>query len=336
MPSDPRSAAAVAAVQRPREAFQSAVAATLEEVRVYLDTHQSAAADRLAVLAAELGPVGARHIDVPRLAAVLTAEPAVAPATHTVLARALATLRDVASRGDEAHVVDLVTGDSLYGRVTDRLAELGRAMGAARVVDAARGGRYRPSEHDPWLVRFPFALWAQGERAVAPPIVIEVDGTDLRPAGLAEFLDGAMKIVLVVRGEASPAPLVRLVTPRTFVAQVTDERVVARLAAWNGPGIVGLMPPGSARFVHDPAGGATLAARLAVMDIPALDHRKRAGPFTVAQQREELDQLQALQSAAVAPAAPAAAAAATAAAESADPVDRLAAWLLRQADLSGV
>jgi N-acetylglucosamine kinase-like BadF-type ATPase len=113
--------------------------------------------------------------------------------------------------------------------------------------------------------------------------------------------------------------------------------VVARLAAWNGPGIVGLMPAGSARFVHDPAGGASIGARLTVTDLPALDHRKRAGPFTVAQQREELEQLAALQSAATAaPAVPAIAAAAATAAESADPVDKLAAWLLRQTDLSGV
>lgn len=332
MPSDPRSAAALAAVHGPREAFQSAVAATFEEVRVYLDTHRSVADDRLAVLAAELGPLGAQYIDVGRLAAVLTAEPVVAPATHAVLKRALAVLRDVAARGDEAYVLDLPTGESLYGRVTDRLAELGRAMGSARVADAARKGRYRPAEHDPWLARLPYPLWTQAERAVSPPLVIELDGTDLRPGGLAEFLDGALKIVLVVRGESSPAPLVRLVTPRTFVAQVTDESAIARLAAWNGPGIVGLMPAGSARFVHDPTGGDALGARLTVTDIPAVDHRKRAGPFSAAQQREELEQLAALHSAA-APAAPVVTAAA---AESADPVDKLAAWLLRQTDLSGV
>jgi hypothetical protein len=332
MPSDTRSTAALAAVQRPRETFQSAIAGTLEDVRVYIDTHRSAADDRLAVLAAELGPVGTQHIDVARLAAVLTAEPAVAPATHAVLARAFDVLREVASRGDEAHVLDLPPGESLYGRVTDRLAELGRGMGAARVAEAARSGRYRASEHDPWLARFPYARWTQAERAVAPPLVIELDGADLRPAGLAEFLDGAMKIVLVVRGETSPAPLARLVTPRTFVAQVTDEKVATRLAAWNGPGIVGLMPAGSARFVHDPAGGAALAARLAVTDMPAFDHRKRSGAFSAAQQREELEQLVALQSAAAATAA----AAPAQVTGSADPVDKLAAWLLRQADLSGV
>jgi hypothetical protein len=34
--------------------------------------------------------------------------------------------------------------------------------------------------------------------------VVEVDGGDLQAGGLAEFLDGAQKIVLVVRGPAPP------------------------------------------------------------------------------------------------------------------------------------
>jgi len=328
MPSDPRTAAAFAALKASRERFQSAVAATLEEVRVYLDTHRSAADDRLAVLAAELGPIGARHIDVGRMAALVAAGPAVAPATQAVLARALDVLREVASRGDDGFVLDVPPGESLFGLVTDRYAELGRAMGAARVVDAARNGRYRPADHDRWLARFPFASWSQAERAVAPPLVIELDGADLRPAGLAEFLDGAARVVLVVRGETSPAPLVRLVTPHTFVAQTADASVIARLAAADGPGIVALMPAGAARFVHDPAAGPVLAARLTVEEIPSPDHRKRSGASSVTQQREELDQLRALRSAATAvpvvPDAPIA------------PVDKLAAWLLQQADLSGV
>ena len=333
MPSDPRTAAALAALQAPRDTFASAVAATLEELRVYLDTHQGEADNRLSVLAAELGLVGSRHIDVARLAGVLTPAPTMAPAAHGVLARTLDVLQSVAARGDAGYVLDVPPGESLYGMTTERLAQLGRAMGAARVADAARKGRYRPSEHDRWLGRFPFSAWSQAERAVAPPLVIEVDGADLRPGGLAEFLDGNLKIVLVVRGETSPAPLVRLVTPRTFVAQSADESAMARLVAWNGPGIVGLVPAGAARFVHDPAAGSVLGARLAITEVPALDHRKRAGPFSVAQQREELEQLAALQSAAAAAPAAAATGAAT---ESADPVDKLAAWLMQQADLSGV
>lgn len=334
MPSDPRTAAALTALQAPREAFESAVAATLEELRVYLDTHQGEADDRLAVLAAELGPLGSRHIDVARLASVLTAEPSVLPAAQTVLARALDVLQEVAAGGDDGYLLDLPAGESLYGRATDHFAALGRAMGAARVADAARNNRYRPSDHDRWLARFPFSSWSQAERAVAPPVVIEVDGADLRPSGLAEFLDGAVRIVLVVRGETSPAPLVRLVTPRTFVAQTTDAAAVKRLGAWDGPGIVGLMPESAARFVHDPSAGAAIAARLVIDEIPSPDHRKRTGAFTVAQQGEELEQLRALQSAAASATAVPVASAATAA--SADPVDKLAAWLLQQADLSGV
>lgn len=331
MPSDPRTAAALAALAAPREAFRSAVVATLEDVRVYLDTHRAVSDDRLAVLAAELGPVGAQHFDVDRLASLLTAEPAAPPAAYAAMERALAVLKDVSGRGDQGYVLNLASGESLYGRTTDLLAELGRAMGAARVADAARHGRHEPADHDRWLAAFPFGSWSQAERAVAPPVVIEVDGADLRPAGLAEFLDGVARVVLVVRGATSPAPLVRLVTPRTFVAQTTDEAVVARLASWNGPGIVGLMPEGTARFVHDPSAGTALAARLVVSDMPDLDHRKRSGPFTVAQQKDEIEQLRALHAAATAaPAAPAAAA------EAADSVDKLAAWLLQQTDLSGV
>lgn len=333
MPSDPRTAAALAALQPARESFASAVAATLEELRVYLDTHQSEAGDRLAVLAAELGPVGTQHIDVERLARVLTPEPTVPPAVHAVLVRALEALRAVADEGEDGFVLDVPPGESLYAMVADRLARLGRAMGATRVATAAREGRYRPAEHDRWLERFPFGSWNQAERAVAPPLVVEVDGADLRPAGLAEFCDGLTKIVLVVRGDATPAPLVRLVTPRTFVAQSAEEGVIARLVAWNGPGVVGLMPAGTARFVHDPAAGAALAARLVVGELPSLDHRKRAGPFTAAQQREELEQLQSLQAAAAA--APVAAAV-TAPPREEDPAGKLAAWLLQQADLPGV
>ena len=328
MPSDARTTAALAALAPSRERYRSALAATLEEVRVWLDQHQTAATDRTAQLAAELGLVGARHLDAKRLAAVLGGEASVEPASHGVVARALEVLSALAARGDDAFVLDLPGGEPLYQAVTARLAELGRAMGAARVVDLARSGRYRPVVHDGWLEAFPFGLWSQAERELAPPLVIELDGAELRASALAEFLDGGVKIVLVARGETSPAPLVRLVSPHTFVAQDVNGAALSRLAAWSGPGVAGLLGATAARFVHDPSVNGGLAARLAIAEIPALDPKRRAGPFSVAQQRDELDQLKALVTAAAAtpvvPVAPAA-----------DPVDKLAAWLLQQADLAG-
>jgi hypothetical protein len=331
MPSDERTARALAALAATRDQYRSALAATLEEVRVYLDTHRSAAADRLAQLGAELGPVGVQHIDVRRFASVIGSEPAVEPASQAVMTRALDVLNELSARPDEAFMLVLARGDNLYQTVSALLADFGRAMGAARVVDLARSGRYRPSEHDGFLHAYPFGMWSQSERQLAPPVVIELDGADLRPGGLAEFLDGAQKIVLVVRGESSPAPLVRLVTPRTFVAQTTDAALLPRLVSWEGPGLVGLMPAASAHFVHDPAAGNGLASRLTVTEIPT-NGKRRAGPFTSAQQQEELAQLKALQATAQVAAAPVGA---PETAAPADPVDKLAAWLLQQADLSG-
>jgi hypothetical protein len=329
MPSDASVAAALAALAPARERYRSALAATLEEIRVWLDTH-GAAGGGAAELATELGPVGSRHVDAGKLAAILgiggESEPA---ATRAVIARAAKVLGVLASAGDEAFVVSLAAGVNLYRAVDIRLATLGRAMGAARVVDLARSGRYRPAVHDAWLEAFPFGLWSQAERELAPPLVVELDGADLRAAPLAEFLDGAVKIVIVARGETGPAPLVRLVTPRTFVAQGGDGAALSRLASWSGPGITAVLA-GGARFVHDPAVNGGLAARLTIAELPPLDPKRRAGPFTVAQQREELDQLKALQSA-----ASAASSTAVPSPTEASAADRLAAWLLQQADLAG-
>jgi hypothetical protein len=334
MPSDARTTAAVAALAPVRDRFRSALAATLEEVRAWLDSHRSTAGDQVAQLATELGPVGARYVDAGKLSAALGLEPDAAPAAHGVIGRALTVLVAMSEAADDAWVVELNAGVNLYRAVDIQLASLGRAMGAARVVDLARSGRYNPAVHDAWLEAFPFGLWSQAERELAPPVVVELAGADLRATALAEFLDGGVKIVLVARGETSPAPLVRLVAPRTFVAQDPEAAVVSRLAAWNGPGIAALLPNGAARFVHDPSQAGGLAGRLAVRDVPALDPKRRAGPFTVAQQREELEQLKALQSAASAASLePAGSAGPPGAAASA--ADKLAAWLLQQADLAG-
>ncbi len=331
MPSDDRQQVAMAALAGPRNRYRSVLATTLGEVRAHLDRHQMEADDRVSQLAAELGDVGSRLVNVKRLASVMLAEPAVQPATREAMRRALAVLEDLAARSDEAFALDLAPGEGLYQAAATLLGDFGRAMGAARVVDAARSGRYRPAEHDRYLRAFPFGQWSQAERLLGPPIVIALDGADLRPAGLAEFLDGNVKIVLIARGETSPAPLVRLITPHAFVAQTDDPAVIARLGKTDGPGVVALMPPHSARFVHDPAAGAALGQRLTVGEVPSLDGKRRSGPFTAAQQREELDQLKALQAAA---AAPTGGPLVTGTAGT-DPVDKLAAWLLQQADLSG-
>ena len=330
MPSDPRTTAALAALAAGRSRYHSALAATVDGVRAWLDGHRADASARLDRLQSEFGALAGRMFDVDRLAAVLTNGQPVDPATVAVVEGAHAVLEELAAQADDVSPVVVPAGGSLGETVGRALARIGRAMGAARTVELARQGRYRATEHQGYLDAFPFGAWSHEERRLAPPLVVRVAGPDLRPAALAEYLDGGVKLVLVVDAPATPAPLVRVITPGVFVAQAADPAVVERLAAWDGPGVVALMPDGAAAFTHDPSAGAAIGARLNVTAPPEGQALRRVGPFTVTQQRDELRQLAALAAAAAAE-APGANADQPARAD-ADPVGRLAAFLLREAD----
>jgi len=296
MPSDPRVAAvasaALADLAAPLERFRSAALAAAVEVRALLATLDTGADARLERLRAELGPFAAGRIDPARFGALLSGGPGADPATRGHVEAALETLRTVAARIEEIVAVEVPPGGDLRRAAVDALAGAGRAFGAALAVQHARGGWYRSAEHDALLLAFPFAEWNRAERRLAPPLVIQVDGADLRAAALADLLDGAVKIVLLVRGPCAPAPLVRLVTPGTFVMQTGDVADLARVAACDGPAVAALVPEGAACFVHDPAAAA--AARLTVSHLPADPPRRALGGLSAWQQAEELAQLAAL------------------------------------------
>jgi hypothetical protein len=202
------------------------------------------------------------------------------------------------------------------------------------VVELSRTNRYRHSEHAKYFSSFPFAEWNATERRIAPPLVVMVDGKDLNVAGLAEFLDGALKIVLIVRGSSSPAPLVRLITPNTFVVQAVDHSALERLARWEGPGIAALMSETAARFEHDP--GAAASELFTVGFLPEPKVLKPMGGISASQQTEELEQLKTLCESARVAMAGAGTTAKESASGTADPADKLAAWLLQRADLADV
>ncbi len=310
-----------------QDRFLSALSTTAESVRVLLDDTRAAVDGQFGRLAAEFGALGPTYLDVGKLAAVISSGPTVSPAALAVVERAHQVLEELGARA--SYTATVPPGGSLDDTVGAVLADVGRAMGAARVVDLARRDAYRASEHERYLEAFPFSLWSTAERRLAPPLIIGVAGADLRPSALAEYLDGGVKLVLIVEGPATPAPLVRLITPGVFVAQASDLSVLDRLAAWEGPGVVAVLPESSAAFVHDPSGGSELGGRLTVSAQPAGGSLHRVGPFTVTQQRDEVRQLSEL----AARHAPVAVAAATDTSQGADdPVGKLAAWLLAQAD----
>jgi hypothetical protein len=180
-------------------------------------------------------------------------------------------------------------------------------------------------------------LWSRRERDLAPPIVVEVDGADLRPGGLTEFLDGAQKIVLVVRGASPPAALARLITPGLLVMQTEDPADLAALTETDGPAIAALVTGDACRFVHLPTtdGG---RGRLSVHHMPPSEPKRALGGISVFQQTEAMRHLAALAaggtSGTVRVADPSGDGA-TASVPAASAADSLAAWILRQADMPG-
>ncbi len=331
MPSDDRVELALAALAGQRDAFRAALGTTAEQVQSFLNENRGSENGKANRIASELGPFAAGRFDTDRLATLFESELHVDGLTLETIEQARDTITELAKRNHDLFVTHVKPGGDIRDTVARALEEIGRAFGAVRIFELTKSGSHRGNEHARSLGSFPFVKWSKGERRLAPPLVVTVDGADLRAERLAEFLDGAQKLVLVVRGSCAPAPLVRLITPSTFVIQTTDGSGLDRLAAHDGPGIGALVPGDAALFVHDPAGGAQIAARLTVTRLPERDPRMSIGGLSGQQQAEELRQLRAL---AAAPAASGPSGEAAAPAAPSQPVDKLAAWLLSQANFN--
>ena len=322
MPSDDRIRAALAAVAPQLATFRSAAIAALEHARAVLAP--SGGVDRVRL---ELGALGAR-LDAARFAGIANGGPALDATTRERIERARKVLESLATASDDAFLVDVPDGASLYEAVRESLARLGRVFGLAATIDLARTGRYVPEVHDRAVDAWPFELWSTRDRRNAPPLVVRLSGADLSLGNLANVLDGSVHIVLCVRSEAAPARLVRLITPNTFVTQVNDPQALARFTAYNGPAIAAVFDTDAACFTHDPARGPALWQRLTIELQPAGPSRKRASTLTQWQQNEELQQLAAL---ATRPTLSATPVDSLVPAGEGDPAERLASWLLGEA-----
>jgi hypothetical protein len=333
--TDERAARALEILGKAREDFQSALVATSEELRGLLDDGSATAEARAERTAAELGAFAVGHIDIERFASFQTTGEPVAVSVAPRLEAASRTLRSLLEQNDDLYFLRVEPGADLRDAVSSGLGRAGRAFGAARSVELARAGKYDEVAHGGWLDSFPPALWSRRERDLAPPLVVEVDGADLRPGGLAEFLDGAQKIVLVVRGTAPPAALARLITPGLLVVQAEDPADLAVMSETVGPAIAALVTGDACRFVHLPAADGT-RGRLSVHHMPASEPKRALGGISAFQQTEAMRHLAALAAGwgpattqVVAPSGDGA----TAPLPMASAADTLAAWILRQADM---
>ena len=333
MPSDDRIAKALEAVTAARETFTSSVALSAEEVRGILEREQGVNENPQVRLAHELGPFAAGRIDLDRLAPFVGANKKLDGSKRAQIEAAYEALKKVKKAGDEIFVTRVPLDGYLRGAVFSALGRAGTAFGAARSVEWVLHDLAHPEGVDDALEGFPPDVWNRFERGYAPPLVVEVEGQDFRPASLAELLEGAQKIVLVVNGPAAPAPLVRLITPGVTVIQTDDPADLAALAAGDGPGIAAIMPEGCAKFVHVPGEGKAIDERLTVSYVPETEPKKALGAISAFLQTEELRQLVALGSR-VEPVMAVSPEPETTAPEM-DEAGQLAAWLINQAGFSG-
>ncbi|MBM3267029.1 MAG: hypothetical protein FJZ01_05200 [Candidatus Sericytochromatia bacterium] len=321
-----RGARALEALAGPLDEFGGALRATRDALRARLPRGE-APAERLAQLAAELGPFATGRIDLDRFAALFGTQVAPSAPGADGIARAVAALEALLAEGDQLVRLRVAPGGSLYDTVNRGLEHAGAAFAAAREARALLDGSGDAPRGE--VGGLAFRHWSRAERRLAPPLVVEVAGADLRAGGLAEFLDGGVKIVLLVDGPSAPAPLARLVAPGVWVLQTADGSDLDRFAAWPGPGIAAWVSADAAVFSHDPAGGLAPWQRIAVASLPEAAPRNPIGGASVAQQVAELQILASLAQ------RPEGGEAAAPAADG-DTAGKLAAWLLRNADLSGL
>lgn len=330
MPSEDRSAEVLQVLGPATQAFHSAVVAAVDELRTYIAAHRPHA-DTVEAARAMLGSFGMGRIDGEAFSALFGTNGQLTPEELARLDQALEVLRDFATRGDDLYRIRVQPGVDLRDSVRGALAARGRVFAVARGVEMIRTGRGL-SEPDDDAGGFPFRHWNRAERQIAPPLVIEVEGGDLLVSGLAEYLEGRMKIVLLVNAPSPEAPLARLIAPNVFVQQTSDASKLGAFAAFDGPAIAAVVPAASAQFTYDPSAGARFEQRLKVESPATGEARHAIGAVSAAAQSADAEWLRQLNdvSSRMVEQAPS-----PAAAEPVTPADTLAAWLLRQTDLTG-
>jgi hypothetical protein len=331
MPSDDSLVtAALAELSEPAEAFHSALARAVEELRTFVARHRVGDADPAALVAMELGAFGDGRVDANRFAALASQPEAVDVGDLHEVERTLELLISAEAKGTDLLRARVPRAGDLREVVSRALADIGRVFGEIRRITPVLEGHGEITGGDSLPNGYPFARWTRAERSVAPPLFVELDGGDLNVAGLSEFLDGSQKIVLVVQGSAPPAPLARLLSPGVFVMQTLDPAALAAVATTGGPAVVAVGTEGLVPFTHDPAAGSCYAERIAIEHIPAADDLSLKD-FRQSEALKHLSELATSRTptATTGNGQPAA----VAADEDAAPADRLAGWLLQQAGL---
>jgi len=321
MQSEEQKACALGAVRSRIDQFHAALTVTYEQVRGLLAGTGDAEADR----SEALGFFARGKVNLERFNAFAPTARRIEAQAEAPVRAALEVLGSLLAEGDNLFILNIEEGRGLGHSLGMRLAHIGRAFAAARIVELAKNGAYKEDKHAESLLRFPYATWNSAERAVAPALVVSVSGADFKPSSIVPLLDTNMKIVFLVGGDAPAAALARVISPRVFVQQITAEADLKAFTAYKGIAVAAFLPDTAVSFMHDPASGSTTYERFVAITFPKEVRKRSIGGISPAQQAEDYTLLESLS---VPPEIAGEAAS--------DPAGKLSAWLLSQANLAGL
>jgi hypothetical protein len=319
MPSDERKQIALEAIRPRIEQFHSALAVTADQVRGLLAGSNNTENDQ----SEALGFFAKGKVNIERFASFTPRAARIDAAAEAPIRAAQEVLKSLLAQGDELFIIQTEEGKGLGHQLSVRLASIGRAFAAARVIDMAKSGAYKEDKHAATLERFPYAKWNSSERALAPALLVEVSGADFKPSAIVPLLDTNMKIVFNVSGDAPAAALSRVISPGVFVQQDTGSASLEAFTAFNGIAVAAFLPTTAVNFVHDPSAGSTTYERFVAVTFPKEVRKRAIGGISPAQQAEDYTLLESLS---VPPEIAGDAAS--------DPAGKLSAWLLNQTNLS--
>jgi hypothetical protein len=321
MPSEKRNEIALQAIRAQIDRFRSALSVTSNQVKALLSGPKCTEDDQTVAL----GLFAKDKVNSEKFASFTAKNHPLDVAAEVPISAAQEVLISLLSQGDKLFIIDAEKGSELGHQLSVRLASIGRAFAAARIIDLAKNGAYKEDKHAVTLKKFPYALWNSSERALAPGLLVKVSGFDFKPSSIVPLLDTNMKIVFCVSGDAPAAALSRVISPGVFVQQETGETNLDGFAAFKGIAIAALLPPTAVSFVHDPSAGTTTYQRFTSITFPNEVKKRVVGGISSAQQSEDYGLLECLS------VPPDIAGEATA-----DPAGKLSAWLLHKTDLSSL
>lgn len=335
MPSDQPLEGALRFTAEARERFLSSVRLTADQVGAHIRSHgapASAAVDRVAV---ELGAFAAGRVDAGRIAALASDEVALSDVAIGRLRAAGDVLAEIGGLEPRDFVIRVRDGQDLATEVITAMSHLGRAFVAAELANRVRlgGSPGADASSDEAIEDRHPRDWRSGAHEVAPPLVVVDSGGRIDLAPLRSVLEGNACIVMICGAGCPPAVLVPLLSPRVRLLQTTDIGDLDDLPTCEGPTVVAIVPEGAGVWLHSPVDDHGSGARIAVRHLPEEGDVRPVPGVSEWRQREDLRHLAAL---AAAPGVAGGAAASSNGRQPGDPVepvDMLAAWLIKQADV---